>query len=82
MRLELIRVGLLVELANHYTTKGAWLNKAETKNESNEEEKETGENIMNERKKKRKRKEKKERDKERKFFQKKHPGNQLEFERC
>ena len=23
MRLELIRVGLLVELANHYTTKGA-----------------------------------------------------------
>ena len=24
MRLELIRVGLLVELANHYTTKGAY----------------------------------------------------------
>ena len=24
MRLELTRVGLLVELANHYTTKGAW----------------------------------------------------------
>ena len=23
MRLELIRVGLLVDLANHYTTKGA-----------------------------------------------------------
>ena len=23
MRIELIRVGLLVELANHYTTKGA-----------------------------------------------------------
>ena len=25
MRLELIRVGLLVELANHYTTKGAFI---------------------------------------------------------
>ena len=24
MRLELTRVGLLVELANHYTTRGAW----------------------------------------------------------
>ena len=25
MRLELTRVGLLVELANHYTTKGAYI---------------------------------------------------------
>ena len=25
MRLELTRVGLLVELANHYTTRGAWI---------------------------------------------------------
>ena len=25
MRLELTRVGLLVELANHYTTKGAYV---------------------------------------------------------
>ena len=29
MRLELIRVGLLVELANHYTTKGAFYPYAE-----------------------------------------------------
>ena len=27
MRLELTRVGLLAELANHYTTRGAWWNK-------------------------------------------------------
>ena len=32
MRLELIRVGLLVELANHYTTRGA--SESDTENET------------------------------------------------